>query len=85
VPLKNWLRTDGVLGRRVGELLSTESLERRGIFRADAVAALADEHRARRHNHSHRLWSIATLEGWLRRLEGAPADAAEPEARRAWA
>jgi asparagine synthase (glutamine-hydrolysing) len=85
VPLKNWLRTDGVLGRRVGELLAPEALERRGIFRPDAVAALAEEHRARRHNHSHRLWSIATLEGWLRRLEGAPAEAAEPEARRAWA
>lgn len=67
IPLKNWLRGQGELARIVGETLSPETLERRGIFRVDAVQRLLAEHASRRHNHSHRIWAIFVLEQWMRR------------------
>ncbi len=65
VPLKNWLRSNGALQRRVGELLSPERIRRRGLFRPEAVARLFDEHLRFRHNHSHRIWTLYVLEAWL--------------------
>jgi hypothetical protein len=98
VPFKVWLRGDGTLGRVVAETLQSERFRARGLFRDDAVRSLLDEHRQRRHNHSHRLWALFVLEHWLRRafdsppaarpvLESAPSIAvpAAPFARKAYA
>ena len=70
IPLKNWIRDDGPLAARVAELCSPQAVRERGIFRDDVVSRLIDEHRERRHNHSHRIWSIYVLELWLRAREG---------------
>ena len=66
IPLKNWFRSDGPVSNWVRELTTLETVRRRGLFRPEVVHRLFDEHRRRRHNHSHRLWAIATLEAWLR-------------------
>jgi asparagine synthase (glutamine-hydrolysing) len=67
VPFKNWLRDEGPLQRAVAETLESERFKDRGLFRPAAVTALLAEHRARRHNHSHRIWALFVLEHWLRR------------------
>ncbi|WP_027134268.1 asparagine synthetase B family protein [Geminicoccus roseus] len=77
VPMKNWLRESGPLWQWVSSQLSPEAVRRRGLFQPAAVQRLIEEHRAKRHNHSHRLWAMAVLEAWLRvhhdGLEQAPA------------
>lgn len=70
VPMKLWLRGGGPLGRRVARLLSPDSIRARGLFRPEPVQRLLEEHRARRHNHAHRLWALYVLELWLRAREG---------------
>lgn len=67
VPFKNWLREAGPLSVRVGETLKSQTFLDRGLFRPEAVARMLDEHRRRRHNHSHRIWALFILEHWLRR------------------
>jgi len=71
VPMKLWLRGPGRLADRVSDVLSPAALRARGLLRPEPVARLLDEHRARRHNHSHRIWALYVLELWLRAREGA--------------
>jgi len=70
VPMKRWLRGDGPLARRVAKILSPDSLRARGLFRPEPVQRLLEEHRAKRHDHSHRIWALYVLELWLRAREG---------------
>jgi asparagine synthase (glutamine-hydrolysing) len=67
VPFKNWLRQDGPLSRLVRETLTGEEFLNRGLVRRDSVVRLLDEHRQRRHNHSHRIWALFVLEQWFRK------------------
>lgn len=71
VPLKNWLRLDGVLGRRVRESLRAGDSPVAGILRPRYLERLIDEHTTRRHNHSHRLWAAFVLDAWLRERASA--------------
>ncbi len=71
VPLKNWLRLDGVLGRRVRESLRAGDSPVAEILRPRYLERLIDEHSARRHNHSHRLWAAFVLDAWLRERASA--------------
>ncbi len=66
VPFKNWLRGDGVLNVRVLETLRSAQFRDRGLFRTAEVERMLDEHRTRRHNHSHRIWALFILEHWMR-------------------
>ena len=70
IPLKNWLRNRSPVAETVADVLTSESIRRRGLFRPAAVSRLLDEHRERRHNHAHRLWALFVLEKWLRAREG---------------
>ncbi|HSG49719.1 MAG TPA: asparagine synthase-related protein, partial [Longimicrobiales bacterium] len=48
-------------------LLDTCSPERvaaTGLFRAEAVTALVDEHLARRHDHGRPLWALMNFMMW---------------------
>jgi asparagine synthase (glutamine-hydrolysing) len=67
VPFKNWLRERGPLSEEVAATLSSASFVGRDLFRQDVVAQMLEEHRARRHNHSHRIWALFLLEHWFRR------------------
>jgi asparagine synthase (glutamine-hydrolysing) len=71
VPLKNWLRLDGMLGRRVREALSASDAPIAQILRTRHLERLVEEHRTRRHNHSHRLWAAFVLDAWLRERASA--------------
>src|SRR6185436_5517827 len=64
VPLGRWFRGD--LRPMVEDtLLAGPRLARR--LRLPAVRALFEEHRAGRADHGHRLWTLLTLELWLRK------------------
>jgi asparagine synthase (glutamine-hydrolysing) len=65
VPLKNWLRQSGAVFEWVSSMLSAPRVNARGLFRTQAIERMLQEHRERRHDHSHRLWALAVLESWL--------------------
>jgi asparagine synthase (glutamine-hydrolysing) len=73
VPFKSWLRRPGRLSSLVTEVLQSEEFMERGLFGRSAVQRLLDEHRTRRHNHSHRIWALFVLELWLRAALGGVA------------
>jgi asparagine synthase (glutamine-hydrolysing) len=66
VPMKNWLREDVKLQNWADEILTDSTIVKRGLFRPSVVRRLVDEHRTRRHNHSHRLWALIVLELWIK-------------------
>jgi len=66
IPLKNWIRDDPAVREFVLDHLSEESVARRGWVRPEFVRAQVEEHMAMRRNNSHRLWTLAVLEMWLR-------------------
>ena len=72
IPFDRWFR--GPLSDLVRQTLSHERLNRAGLFNADGVAQLVDEHLSATRNHDGALWSLIVFELW--RLEhlgdGAP-------------
>lgn len=62
IPLKHWLR--GSLRPLMADLLSVESVRRRGYFQPECVTRWVSEHLEGRANHSHRLWALMVLELW---------------------
>jgi asparagine synthase (glutamine-hydrolysing) len=65
IPIKNWLATD--LRPLMIELLETDRLRRQGIFQAQTVNRLIQDHLQGRANHSHILWSLMIFQAWHRR------------------
>jgi asparagine synthase (glutamine-hydrolysing) len=63
-PIRAWLRRD--LAGMVDDLLSQETLSRRGYFRPAAVRAMIAEDRQGEGDHSLRIWALLTLELWHR-------------------
>jgi asparagine synthase (glutamine-hydrolysing) len=66
IPFKNWLRNETPVKTFVNDTLSDHSFKSRGLFNSKYVQTLWDNHQSYRQNNSHRLWSIAVLELWLR-------------------
>jgi asparagine synthase (glutamine-hydrolysing) len=66
VPLGKWFR--GAYAPVLDEyVLSSRAIER-GIFNAEFVRSLVDQHQRGVANHSERLWSLVNLEMWFRRF-----------------
>ena len=65
-PVDYWLAHD--LKPMVDDLLSTERVRRRGLFRPAVVQRYVDEHRAGRHDWSMQLWQFLTLELWMQQF-----------------
>ena len=66
VPLGSWFR--GAYASVLDEyVLGSRAIER-GIFKADFVRSLVEQHRRGEANHSERLWSLVNLEMWHRRF-----------------
>lgn len=63
-PLAMWLL--GPQLDRIQSVLLHPRAAQRALFRMDAVKKLCDEHRARRHDHSERIWRLLNLELWHR-------------------
>jgi asparagine synthase (glutamine-hydrolysing) len=62
-PVDYWLAHD--LKEMVDDLLSVSQIEKRGLFRPEAVRCLVEEHRSGRHDWSMQLWQFITLELWM--------------------
>lgn len=67
VPLARWLRED--LREMVGDLLSEQSVERRGYLEPTYVRWLISEHMSRRRNFSDQLFALLMLELWIRQFK----------------
>ena len=63
-PLRSWMHRD--LGPLVDELLSEESIRRRGYFRYKAVRKMIEDNRNGRQDFGHRIWALLTIELWHR-------------------
>jgi len=66
IPLKNWIRDDQNVRELILDHLSEETIRARGMFRPEYITTLVNDHLARKRNNSHRLWTLAVLEMWLR-------------------
>jgi asparagine synthase (glutamine-hydrolysing) len=63
-PMGAWLK--GALSELLGSALSRESLETRGLLRAEPVARLIEDHRANRVDGTDKLLALLNLEIWCR-------------------
>jgi asparagine synthase (glutamine-hydrolysing) len=63
-PLRQWLRSD--LRPLVEDVLSTQSLDRRGLFDPRGVKALVEADRHRRIDASYTIFSMICIELWCR-------------------
>jgi asparagine synthase (glutamine-hydrolysing) len=63
-PMGAWFK--GALAPLLRQLLSRESIERRGVFRFSAIAALIDAHQANRIDGTDRLMALLNFEIWAR-------------------
>jgi asparagine synthase (glutamine-hydrolysing) len=66
IPLKHWLC--GPLLPLMTDLLSEDSVRRRGYFQPQCVSRWMSEHLAGQTNHSHRLWALMVFELWQREV-----------------
>lgn len=69
IPLKHWMRED--LRPLMTDLLSADTVRRRGYFDPNTVSRWVQEHLDQKANHSHRLWTLMVFELWHQQvLEG---------------
>jgi asparagine synthase (glutamine-hydrolysing) len=66
IPLKNWLREVPQVKDFVLDHLSEETIRKRGYFNVAYINRLISDHMSKKRNNSHRLWTLAVLEMWLR-------------------
>ena len=66
VPIDAWFR--GPYAQVLDEYVLSSRATDRGIFNADTVRTLVNEHQHGVANHSERLWSLVNLEMWFRRF-----------------
>jgi asparagine synthase (glutamine-hydrolysing) len=66
IPLKHWLC--GPLRPLMLDLLSADSVRRRGYLECQTVSRWMTEHLEQRANHSHRIWALMVLELWHRQV-----------------
>src|SRR5262249_20222776 len=63
-PLPQWI--NGELQPVIREFLSPETIERRGLFRPDAVQKLLREHAENRRDNALKIWALLMIEVWQR-------------------
>jgi asparagine synthase (glutamine-hydrolysing) len=63
-PLPQWI--NGELKPVIKEFLSPAALERRGIFRPDAVQKLLRDHEQNRRDNALKIWALLMIEVWQR-------------------
>jgi asparagine synthase (glutamine-hydrolysing) len=62
IPLDDWLR--GPLKSWASDLLSTDRLQRQGLFNAKRVEHRLSEHMSGRRNHGYWLWNVLMAQAW---------------------
>jgi asparagine synthase (glutamine-hydrolysing) len=73
VPLRRWL--DGDLREMLVDTLTTSAARSRGLFSPTATGRLLQAHGQGQADHTRALWTLLTLELWLRNVRDAPAAA----------
>jgi asparagine synthase (glutamine-hydrolysing) len=73
VPLRRWL--DGELREMLIDTLTSGAARSRGLLSGAATARLLQAHQQGRADHARALWTLLTLELWLRNVLDAPAAA----------
>jgi asparagine synthase (glutamine-hydrolysing) len=61
-PLPQWINSE--LQPLIAELLSRKAIERRGIFRPEAVEQLLKDHAERKRDNAVKIWGLLMLEVW---------------------
>ncbi|MGH7037731.1 MAG: asparagine synthase (glutamine-hydrolyzing) [Stellaceae bacterium] len=74
VPIEEWFR--GALKELAYDTLLSQRARERGLFRAEYVRRLLDEHCSRVRDHHTRLWALLMLELWYRMWIDGPAESA---------
>jgi asparagine synthase (glutamine-hydrolysing) len=72
VPLASWFR--GPLRQTVREAVLGPRLRESGLFNADSLLALVDQHQSGSRDHSAALWSLLMFEKFQRNTEGVKSD-----------
>jgi len=62
IPIKNWLKSE--LRPLMEDLLDKSNLKQEGLFQADTIERLKQEHLSGIANHSHLLWSLMVFQAW---------------------
>jgi asparagine synthase (glutamine-hydrolysing) len=62
IPIDDWLR--GPLKSWTLDLLSSDRLQRQGLFNAGRVSQKLTEHMSGRHNHGYWLWNVLMAQAW---------------------
>ena len=65
IPIKNWLARE--LRPLMEDLLNNKLIEKGGLFRAQTIERMKQEHLTGRANHSHILWSLMVFQAWRQR------------------
>lgn len=65
IPAHRWFR--GPLRPLAEDVLSPDNVRRTGIFRAEVVERVKQDHFRRRANYGYQLWGLLTLMLWMRR------------------
>jgi asparagine synthase (glutamine-hydrolysing) len=63
-PLPQWI--NGELKPVIKEFLSPAAIERRGLFRPDAVQTLLRDHAENRRDNALKIWALLMIEVWQR-------------------
>ncbi|HEY2113594.1 MAG TPA: asparagine synthase-related protein, partial [Candidatus Angelobacter sp.] len=63
-PLPQWI--NGELRPVIQQFLSPAAIERRGIFRPDAVQRLLRDHEENRRDNALKIWALLMIEVWQR-------------------
>jgi asparagine synthase (glutamine-hydrolysing) len=64
IPIKNWLAVE--IRPLLDELLDPNALRSEGLFNAQEVERLKQEHFRGSANHSHVLWCLMVFQSWRR-------------------
>lgn len=76
IPIERWLRSEARPMMR--DLLSTETLKKRGLFNSDFVSSLISQHESGYADHSTELWGLMGVEMWMQRFVDSATSAAIP-------
>jgi asparagine synthase (glutamine-hydrolysing) len=65
-PIRSWLR--GALKPMVEDLLSAETVKRRGLFRPEEVRRIIDANLSGREDYNLQVFQLLNLELWMRKF-----------------
>ena len=66
IPVAHWLRNEA--RPMMTDLLSSETIRRRGLFNPEFVERLLKRHLSGNHDHETELWGLMSIEMWMQRF-----------------